>query len=147
MIWRTLPLLLGACSSATLAHASAADHVQADDAWIRVLPAGLPAGGFVTLRNDGAQAATVNKAESRVYDAVMLHASSIRGGVARMEPVSVIPIPAHGSVALTPGGYHLMLMNAKQPVQAGSQVHIVLHFNDGSTLDVPFMAKPAAAMK
>lgn len=144
---RPLPLLLLAgllCAGPT--HAADADHVRASDAWIRVLPGNLPAGGYVTLHNDGDQPMTLLGARSSTYASVMLHQSSTRTGMGRMRMVERLDVPAHGEVALAPGGYHLMLMDAAKPVQPGQTVPVTLQFSDGSTLTTGFLAKPANAL-
>jgi len=66
--------------------------------------------------------------------------------VSRMTMVDALAIPAHGTQVLAPGGYHLMLMDAKQPVRPGDTVRITLKFDDGSTLPVDFIARPANAL-
>ena len=130
---------------ATGAHAAQADHVRASNAWIRVLPGNLPAGGYVTLRNDADQPAILRGASSAAYAQIMLHQSSTAGGMSRMSMLDRLTIPAHGQVALAPAGYHLMLMDAPRPVQVGSTVRLTLQFGDGSTLATDFLAKPANA--
>lgn len=146
MTLRSLPLLLAGLLGAGAAHAGQADHVHADDAWIRVMPASLPAGGYVTLRNDGDEPAVLDGARSASYGSVMLHESSTDTGMGRMRMVDLLIVPAHGQVALAPGGYHFMLMDAAKPVQPGQKVSITLHFADGSTLATAFLAKPANAL-
>ena len=144
---RPLPLLLLVgllCAGPT--HAAEADHVRATGAWIRVLPGNLPAGGYVTLHNDGDQAATLQGASSSAYGSVMLHQSSTNTGMGRMRMVDRLRVPAHGEVALAPGGYHLMLMDAAKPVQPGQTVRVTLQFADGSSLATDFLAKPANAL-
>lgn len=140
-----LPLLLTGLLGAGLTHA-ATPTVQASQAWIRVLPADLPAGGYVVLHNSGDRAVSLTGASSPAYAMAMLHESSTAGGTSRMTMVSALPIPAHGTQALQPGGYHLMLMDAKHPVKAGDTVRITLRFSDGSTLPVDFKARPANAV-
>lgn len=140
---RSLPLLLAGLLCAGGAHAAQADHVRADGAWIRVMPAGLPAGGYVTLHNDGDQPAALEGASSDAYGSVMLHESSTETGMGRMHMVDRLELPAHGQVALAPGGYHFMLMDAGKPVQPGQKVRLTLRFADGSTLTADFLAKPA----
>jgi copper(I)-binding protein len=49
-----------------------------------------------------------------------------------MHPVSKLPIPPHGSVALKPGGYHLMLLGLRRPLAAGQHFPIVVRFADGT---------------
>ena len=146
MTLRSLPLLLAGLFGAAIAHASQADHVHAGDAWIRVMPASLPAGGYVTLRNDGDEAVVLDGASSAAYGSVMLHKSSTDTGMGRMRMVDHLSVPAHGRVALAPGGYHFMLMDAAKPVQPGQTVQVTLHFADGSTLATDFVAKPANAL-
>ncbi|UGB37372.1 copper chaperone PCu(A)C [Frateuria soli] len=147
MTSRFLSLLLaGLLLAAGAAHAGQADHVHADDAWIRVMPAGLPAGGYVALRNEGDQPAILDGASSATYGSVMLHESSTDSGMGRMRMVERLTIPAHGQVALAPGGYHFMLMDAAKPVQPGQTVQVTLHFADGSMLPTDFRARPANAL-
>lgn len=144
---RPLPLLLaGLLLGAGVAHAGQADHVHADGAWIRVMPANLPAGGYVTLRNEGELPAVLDGASSAAYGSVMLHESATDSGMGRMRMVERLTIPAHGQVALAPGGYHFMLMDAAKPVQPGQTVQVTLHFADGSLLSTDFRARPANAL-
>jgi len=140
-----LPLLFAGLLGTGLAHA-APGHVTASHAWIRVLPGDLPAGAYVILRNDGDRAVSLTGASSPAYGEAMLHESSSAGGMNRMTMVDALGIPAHGTQALKPGGYHLMLMHAKHPVQPGDTVRVVLEFGDGSTLPVDFTAWPANAL-
>jgi periplasmic copper chaperone A len=139
-------LLFVALSIPGLGCATEAQHVKASGAWIRLLPANLPAGGFVTLQNDSDQAATLRSANSAAYGSVMLHKSSTEGGMGRMEMVDSLAVPAHGKAELSPGGYHLMLMNAPKPLAVGDKVVVHLMFADGSMSDVEFVVRPANAV-
>ena len=64
----------------------------------------------------------------------------------RMEAVDKLEIPAHGSARLSPGAYHVMLMQAKPAVVPGDNVVLTLRFSDGSQKDVTFQARPANAL-
>ena len=139
-------LLLAGLLVASLAHAGTAVQVAASHAWIRVLPGALPAGAYVVLRNDGDKPVALTGADSPAYGATMLHESSSAGGMEGMHRVASLTIPAHGTRSLAPGGYHLMLMDAKHPVQPGDTVRITLKFGDGATLPVDFLARPASAL-
>ena len=145
---KSAPLLalLAGLALATGAHAGAADQVRATHAWIRVLPGTLPAGGYVTLENRGDHPVALTGARSPAYAEVMLHHSSTQGGMSRMAMVESLPIPAHGTVVLAPGGYHLMLMQPGAAVSPGSEVKLQLQFDDGSSLPVNFIARPANAL-
>jgi copper(I)-binding protein len=141
-----LPLFLAGLLLAGGVQATAAEHVHASHAWIRVLPGDLPAGAYVTLHNDSAQPAALTGASSAAYAEVMLHHSSTAGGMSRMSMVDTLTVPAHGEAVLAPAGYHLMLMKAKTPVKPGDTVPLTLKFSDGSTLVTDFAARPANAV-
>lgn len=141
-----LPLLLAGLLLSAGVQAKDAEHVSASHAWIRVLPGSLPAGAYVTLKNDGDQPVALKAASSPTYASVMLHHSSTKGGMSRMTMVDALTIPAHGVVALAPAGYHLMLMQANAPVKPGDTVKVSLKFTDGSALESNFVARPANAM-
>ena len=134
-----LGILLGACAVA--AHAAP----QVSHAWIRWLPGNLPAAGYATIKNPSTTAVQLVSADSTGYASVMLHQSLQHDGVERMQMVDAMPIPAHGSAALAPGGYHLMLMQPKGKVAPSDVVPVRLHFSDGSTVAADFKVRPASA--
>ncbi|WEN14430.1 copper chaperone PCu(A)C [Rhodanobacter sp. AS-Z3] len=141
-----LPMLTAGLLLACGVHATDAEHIRASHAWIRVLPSALPAGGYVTLENDSDQPIALQSASSTNYADVMLHQSSTAGGVSRMSMVDAMSVPAHGKAQLAPAGYHLMLMQPKQPIKPGDTVVLTLKFSDGSTLAIDFIARPANAL-
>jgi len=143
---RPFATLIAGLLLAGAAHADQASQIRAEHAWIRVMPAGLPAGGYVTLHNGGDEVAALTGASSPDYGHVMLHESTTEGGMGRMKMIDKLEIPAHGQVALAPGGYHLMMMNGSGEVHAGAQVPVTLLFADGSKKTVDFLARPANAV-
>jgi copper(I)-binding protein len=112
--------------------------IRVADAWIRWLPAGLPAGGYATLTNTGEKPLDLIAASSSAYAEVSIHRSIDQGGTISMEPVQRITIHSHSTVDFAAQGYHLMLMQAKQPVKPGDRVPMTLRFSDGLQLTVPF---------
>jgi copper(I)-binding protein len=138
-----LLLLLGA--TAVVAAGATSPAVTVSDAWIRWLPANLPAGGYLTLRNDSDRPATLTAVSSPDYDEITLHRTSLQANVNTMQPVQRIAIPPHQSVSFAASGYHIMLEHATRPLQPGDRVSMMLHFDDGSTLTVPFELRTADA--
>lgn len=131
-------------ASAT-AFAAPPPGVRVEHAWIRWLPAGLPGAGYATIVNDGDSGQRLAGATSADYGMVMLHRSRLAEGDSTMEMVDQLDIPAHGSVRLAPGGYHLMLSRAKRPIKPGDKVPMTLEFAGGATLQVDFSVLPANA--
>jgi copper(I)-binding protein len=127
------------------AQASDAGAVHASGAWIRILPGALPAGGFVALENTGDNPVTVTGANSPAFAHAMIHRSSTDSGMSRMETVPKVTLAPHAVTAFAPGGYHVMLTDAAQPVKPGDTVKVTFTLGDGSTLPVDFIARPANA--
>jgi copper(I)-binding protein len=142
-------LLAGAILALATATAGAAapapPGVRVEHAWIRWLPAGLPSAGYAVIVNDGDATVRITGARSADYGMVMLHRSMLAHSDSRMEMVEQLDIPAHGSVKLAPGGYHLMLMHAKRAIKPGDKVPMTLEFADGATLQADFSVLPANA--
>ncbi|MBS0431033.1 MAG: copper chaperone PCu(A)C [Proteobacteria bacterium] len=134
-----------ALASGNVAMSAPVATVRVEHAWIRWLPANLPAAGYATIRNDGDQSLALDGADSPDYGMAMLHRSVRKDGNDRMEMVDAIAIPAHASVQLAPGGYHLMLTEPKRPIKPGDTVHVRLHFSDGTALDAAWVVRPANA--
>jgi len=123
---------------AALAFASAAPAIRVDEAWIRWLPAGVPAGGYMTLTNTGDRPVTLISASSPDYGEVSLHRNLNRGGTIEMAPAGEITVNPHASLNFAATGYHFMLMQPRTPRQPGDHIPITLHFADGASLTVEF---------
>ncbi len=131
-----LPLLL-ACTVDPPATPPVAATVAVHDAWTRPLPPGAPSGAvYLRLHNPGRADTAVVAATSPAAAAVELHAHQVQDGVARMRPVSTMPLPAGGQLELAPMGHHVMLIDLQQPVVEGGSLPLALVFDDGSTLDL-----------
>ncbi|MGH8438926.1 MAG: copper chaperone PCu(A)C [Pseudomonas sp.] len=120
-------------------------QVQVQNAQLRLLPGDLPAAGYFTLTNTGTEPVALNGAQSNMFGQVMIHRSTQENGMARMQHIDQVQIPASGTLAFAPGGYHLMLMQRQKPLALGDQIAITLQFADGQTLPVTFTAVPPGA--
>jgi copper(I)-binding protein len=113
---------------------------------VRWLPNRLPAAGYMNLTNTSSQGVDLVSASSPDYGSVMLHRSVSNGSTKSMEMIDKLPIPAHGGVAVAPGGYHLMLEEPRHKIAPGDTVHVQLRFSSGETVDTPMPVKtPGAA--
>ena len=115
-----------------------APTIRVTDAWIRWLPAGVPAGGYATLTNTGEKPVTLLTASSAEFAEVSIHRSIERGNNMEMMPVERITIDPHSTLDFAATGYHLMLMEPSTSLKPGGRVPITLRFADGSRLTVQF---------
>ena len=118
--------------------AAALPGITVTDAWIRWLPANLPAGGYLTLRNDGDRPATLTAVSSADFRDITLHRTNLRANVSSMQPVPQIAIAAHRAVSFAADGYHIMLEHPTRSIQPGDRVSLTLHFAEGGAVTVPF---------
>ena len=73
------------------------------------------------------------------FPRVMLHLSEEQDGIARMRHVQRIVIPAGETVALEPGGYHIMFMGLDgDPFEAGELFPATLVFEKAGEVDIEF---------
>ncbi|MFL9863847.1 copper chaperone PCu(A)C [Paraburkholderia fungorum] len=135
------------CGFASAALAARANAISVKDAWVRWLPNNLPAAGYVTLVNTSDKPVDLVDISSNDYGDAMLHQTVSNGSTQKMVMVDKLTVPAHGQVAIAPGGYHVMLEDAKHKVAPGDTVHLTLKFSDGETLDTPFAVKSPAQTK
>ena len=131
-------LLLGLWIAASAAAAAPSAAITVTEAWIRWLPANLPAGGYVTLTNTGTQLQVLTGATSPDFGEVSLHQSVQRDGVSQMQPVSRVEIPPGRALSLAAGGYHLMLEQPTRLLKPGDEVSITLHFAGGAATTARF---------
>lgn len=118
------PSLIAACFTCALV-ASASAQIVVKDAWVRAtVPQQKATGAFMQLT--AAQDSKLISVSSSAVPVVEVHEMSMEAGVMKMRPVSSLTLPAGKTVALTPGGYHVMLMDLKQQMKAGEVVPLSL---------------------
>jgi copper(I)-binding protein len=66
------------------------------------------------------------------------------GEMIMQETEGGIIIPAHGSVTLKPGGYHVMFWDLLKPIAVGDDVVVTINFSNGTSLDVTAVAREIA---
>lgn len=123
--------------SCCIATTQADDGLQVTEPWIREAPPGASVmAGYMTLSNTGDTTQVIESISSPVFEAVEIHRSWVEDGMARMQPVARLTIPAGDSISLVPGGYHLMLLRPGQALAAGDEVALLLHRADGACVSV-----------
>lgn len=70
------------------------------------------------------------RVESDAAAMVEIHEMKMDGGVMKMREVEKLECAAGKLTELSPGGFHIMLMNVHKPVKEGDQVRLQLVFED-----------------
>jgi periplasmic copper chaperone A len=121
--------------------------VQVTQAWARATPEAAPvAGAFMTIVNESDQADRLLAVESAIAEQVEIHEMRHEDGMMKMrEMENGVPVPAHGTLELKPGGYHLMLVRPVKPLQEGDQFSATLVFEHAGRQEAHFDVRALGA--
>ncbi len=118
--------------------------VSVRDPWIREAPPNASVlAGYMVLENHTGRSVSLLRVASPAFRNAMIHRTVTQGGVAKMVHMQRVEIPPGGKVVFEPGGYHLMLMNPKEPLRAGDRAKLELEFTSGLTESVDFSVRKA----
>ena len=137
--------VLAATGASVLAQPAAPVEVQ--DAWVRAaVPGQSGTGAFMKLTaHAGLRLVGVSTPVAGVAE---VHEMKMERDTMRMRAVAGLDLPEHKMVELKPGGYHLMLMDLKQPVAKDTTIPLTLQFQDAqgakSTLALNASVRSAA---
>ena len=105
--------------------------------WIAAPPPGSPVlAAYMVLENTDDHGRTLVSVSSEQFQQVQIHSSTMKDGMMLMEHLVSVMIPAQGSVELSSGGLHMMLMNPKKHYKEGDIIELDLNFKDGSIIKV-----------
>ena len=108
-------------------------QVTVGEPWVRATVAAQKAtGAFMTLTST--TSAKLVGASSPAAGVVEVHEMKMDNDTMRMRQIQALDLPAGQLVKLAPGGYHLMLLNLKQPLKEGDKVPLTLEIEDAQTV-------------
>lgn len=149
----TAPFLAAACAALFLGSAAFAGPAapKVEGAWIRSTVQGQ-AGTGAFMKLTPSQATQLVGASTPAAGIAEVHEMKMEGDVMKMRALPHLDLPAGRTTELKPGGYHIMLMDLKKPLAAGTSVPLTLNFRDAKgaqsslELKVPVAARaPGAA--
>lgn len=112
-------------SMLTFLSAGAYAQVTVKDPWVRATVAQQMATGAFMQIVSSSEARLV-EVRSDAAGVVEIHEMAMQGNVMKMRAVPGLELPAGKPVDLKPGGYHVMMMDLKQPLKAGGTVPLTL---------------------
>ena len=141
-----LALLVAAGGAPTLAQEPKAADIVIQKPWARATPKGADVGAaYLTIRNNGAVADRLTGGTAD-FASVEVHEMRTENGVMKMQELkNGLNLPAHSSVGLAPGGYHLMFTHLTHPLNKGDTVKATLNFEHAGPIEVAFPVLGVAA--
>ena len=132
-----LIISIAACKPAS------APQLAISDAWARpTISTSQAAAVYLTVRNDGDAPDRLTSVTTDIGSA-SLHQSGTTNGIMRMRALVAVPVPAHGSSKLAPGGMHIMIEGLRAPLRSGEQFKVKLGFERSEDRDVLVQVSPA----
>ena len=107
-----------------------AGGLMVHEAWIMLPPPNSNAAAFMKVHNHTDEPAILVGVESPVADRVEIHQTTMDEGVARMEKLEKVSIPAGETLVLAPKGIHVMLFEPSALTE-GRAVPMELEFVSG----------------
>ncbi len=124
--------------------------IEVQDPWARAtLGQSRTGAAYLTLSATGPAADRLVSASSPVAAKTELHNHIMVGNVAQMRPVDAIEVAPGSPTLLQPGGLHIMLIDLKAPLQAGTSFPVTLTFEKAGTVTVQVAVRanrPASPM-
>jgi len=122
-----------------------AGSIQISQPWARATPKGASSGAaYMTVSNTGSTVQRLSCVSSDAAAQCQIHEMTMDGGVMKMRPVQGgLEVKPGETVMLKPGGFHIMLVGLKEPLQAGKSLDATFKVEGGDAVQVEF---PIAAI-
>jgi len=103
--------------------------IELSGAWARPGAKGQNSAAYMTITNGTASTDTLIGASSNVSKKAQVHESyKTDSGETAMRPAGNLVIDSGNKLQITPGRYHIMLMNLKRDLAAGDSLDVTLNF-------------------
>ena len=103
---------------------------------------------YLSITNQGAMADQLLAVESSLAHKTELHTMDVTNGVMKMRQIhGGIAIPAGKTIQLAPGGFHVMLIGLKAPLNADENYQVTLVFEKAEKVKLTGLAKRPADLK
>jgi copper(I)-binding protein len=108
--------------------------------YARATPPNAPvSGGYMVIRNTGAEADRLISGTAGFAKRVEIHEMTMENDVMKMRELpDGLEIPAGGEVELRPGGYHVMFIGLDGQLKDGESRPVTLTFEKAGSIEVEF---------
>jgi copper(I)-binding protein len=143
---RPLATLLFGLAALLAAGPALASGMMVVEAFARAsaTPSATSGAAYVSVMNHGEDDRLVG-VMSAVAKTAEIHKTELVDGVMKMAPAGPIALPAHGTLQMKPGGYHIMLMGLARPLVEGEKIEVTLSFEKAGSMTVTVPVGAVAA--
>lgn len=128
------------------AHAYKAGSLDIHHPWARP-STGKTGAVYFVLKNNGTTDDALVGVETDVAEKAQIHTMTMDGDVMRMRQLDKLDIPAGKTVAVAPGGIHIMLIGLKAPLKSGDKFPMKLVFEKAGSVEVSVYVQTTEEMR
>jgi copper(I)-binding protein len=129
--------VLGAAAGPTPAQSEPAPKPTVERAWARATAPGVAVTAvYFTIRNPAARPDQVVTLRSPAGELAEIHETKMSDGIMQMRQITAATVPAGGTLALEPGGIHVMLIGLRSPLVPGAKLPLILTFRHAGEVRV-----------
>ena len=133
----SLFVMLAALGSAAFAGEYRLGDLVVKEHWMREMPpVAETAVAYFRVENRGDEGDRLVSVHSPLAEEAELHLHEMEDGVMVMQRLPSAEVPAEGTIALAPGGLHVMLVGLAEAPAAGERFPMTLHFERAGTIEV-----------
>jgi len=110
--------------------------INIENAWVRPAGKGMNSALYLDIKNNNNTSDILYKVSSDAAELVQMHQTVEKNGMASMQRVKSVTIPAHKAIEFKPGGYHVMLIELKRDLHSGEKINFTLYFKKAGKIKV-----------
>ncbi len=115
----------------------ATSMITVEDGYIKPsIPGSDITAAYMTLKNTGDKAITLQKISSTISDQIEIHEHSMAGDMMRMREVGEVVVDAKSHVVLQPSGLHLMIFSLKKQITEQDVIPLTLTFSNDTKVKI-----------
>lgn len=131
-----------------IAHEIKVGDLEIVHPWARATAGASKTGAvYVRIDNTGNVTDQLVGMKTDSAERVEMHTSTEENGVASMQKVDAIDLPAHSTIEFKPGKYHIMLIGVDPPLREYDTFKMTLVFAKAGQIEVDVYVEEAGAME
>ncbi len=115
--------------------------LRVTSAWARPADSGTIGGAYITIKNIDSVPVIITSVHSTGAQSAELHESMMHDGMAHMTARPSVRIARDSTMAMVPGGLHVMLNGLTRPLVVGDTLTVTFILNDGRRVPAPVVVR------